>query len=77
MSQATTGPYAAAYARSLEDPAGFWGEAAKAIDWDVEPSVVLDGSDAPFYRWFPDGRSTPATTRSTATSTPGAASGSR
>jgi len=39
----------------VTDPDGFWGEAAKAIDWYREPSVVLDRSGAPFYRWYPDG----------------------
>ena len=28
-----TGGYEAAYARALEDPEGFWGEAAEAVDW--------------------------------------------
>jgi len=38
--------------RALEDPEGFWGEAAQAIDW-IEPwDRVLDDSDPPFYRWF-------------------------
>jgi propionyl-CoA synthetase len=41
--------------RSIEDPAGFWREAAAGIDWTVEPTTVLDVSDAPFYRWFADG----------------------
>jgi len=42
--------------RSLEDPAGFWAEAAAAIDW-VEPwARVLDDSRAPFYRWFSGGQ---------------------
>jgi len=56
MPQPQTGAYAAAHARSLEDPAGFWGEAAAAIDWEVAPTIVLDRSDAPYYRWFTDGR---------------------
>ena len=43
------------YERSLNDPLGFWAEAATAIDWDHAPSIVLDDSNAPFYRWFPDG----------------------
>jgi propionyl-CoA synthetase len=43
----------AEHRRSLEDPNGFWREAASAIDWDVEPgAVVLDESNPPFYRWF-------------------------
>jgi propionyl-CoA synthetase len=44
------------YRRSLDDPDGFWGEAAAAIDW-VEPwQRVLDDSRAPLYRWFTGGR---------------------
>jgi propionyl-CoA synthetase len=44
------------YRRSLDEPEAFWAEAAAAIDW-VEPwERVLDGSRAPFYRWFPGGR---------------------
>ena len=42
--------------RSLEDPEGFWGEAAAAIDWVEPPHRVLDDSRAPFYRWFAGGR---------------------
>jgi propionyl-CoA synthetase len=48
--------YAAAYRRSLEDPAGFWAEAARAISWNHAPRRVLDDDNPPFYRWFPDGR---------------------
>ena len=44
------------YRRSLEDPEGFWAEAAGAIDWDEPWERVLDGSRAPFYRWFSGGR---------------------
>ena len=47
--------YAEIYNRSLEDPSGFWIEAAGAITWNTRPSVGLDDSDAPFYRWYPDG----------------------
>jgi propionyl-CoA synthetase len=43
------------YRRSLSDPVGFWRDAARAIDWDVAPTRVLDDSNPPFYRWFPDG----------------------
>lgn len=48
--------YAAGYRRSLEDPEGFWLDAAGAIDWTVAPSRALDESAAPLYRWFPDGQ---------------------
>ncbi len=47
--------YAQEFTRSLADPEGFWADAAKNIDWDQPPSVVLDRSNPPFYRWFPDG----------------------
>ena len=36
------GNYAEAFGRSLADPEGFWGAAAKGIDWYREPTVVLD-----------------------------------
>ena len=49
------GRYADAFRRSLSDPEGFWGEAAKAIDWYREPGAVLDRSGPPFYRWFTGG----------------------
>src|SRR4051794_23246087 len=49
------GAYARAYRRSMEDPQGFWGEAARAVDWITPPRRVLDDDTPPFYRWFPDG----------------------
>ncbi|GGG62866.1 propionyl-CoA synthetase [Kocuria dechangensis] len=48
--------YAEVYRRSVQDPAGFWLDAARAVDWVREPTVALDESAAPLYRWFPDGR---------------------
>jgi propionyl-CoA synthetase len=47
--------YADVYAHSMEDPNGFWGDAAGAIDWYTEPNVVLDDSNPPFFRWYSDG----------------------
>jgi propionyl-CoA synthetase len=47
--------YAQEFDRSLSDPEGFWGDAAKKIEWYQAPEVVLDASSPPFYRWFPDG----------------------
>jgi len=32
-----------------------WEDAAKDIFWYQAPSVVLDDSNPPFYRWYPDG----------------------
>jgi propionyl-CoA synthetase len=48
-------PYHDAHRRSLEDPEGFWGEAAEDIHWYRKWDRVLDDSAAPFYRWFPGG----------------------
>ncbi|MCM2580095.1 propionyl-CoA synthetase [Streptomyces meridianus] len=48
--------YEEQYRRSLEDPEGFWLEAAEAVDWVQPPVRALDASRAPLYRWFPDGR---------------------
>jgi propionyl-CoA synthetase len=50
------GRYEEVYRRSLDDPDGFWGEAAAAIDWVKPWQRVLDDSRAPFYRWFTGGR---------------------
>ncbi len=43
------------YERSLADPAGFWADASRAVDWVTSPAIVLDDSRPPFYRWFSDG----------------------
>jgi propionyl-CoA synthetase len=48
-------PYEAAHRRSLEDPEGFWAEAAEAIHWHRRWDRVLDDTHAPFYRWFTGG----------------------
>ncbi|MEZ5186514.1 MAG: propionyl-CoA synthetase [Candidatus Nanopelagicales bacterium] len=47
--------YRETYQRSLYDPDGFWADAAQAIEWVQEPTIVCDDSAAPLYRWFPDG----------------------
>ena len=49
------GRYAEAFRQSLDDPEGFWASAVQDIDWYREPTVVLDKSSPPFYRWFADG----------------------
>jgi propionyl-CoA synthetase len=46
--------YAYEYQRSLEDPEGFWADAATGITWIQRPTRILDDESAPFYRWFPD-----------------------
>lgn len=50
------GSYTEMYRRSMDDPEGFWGEAAEDIQWDKRWDKVLDDSDRPFYRWFTGGR---------------------
>ena len=47
-----SGPYEKAYTRSIQDPEGFWGDAAEEIDWIKKWDKVLDDSDKPFYRWY-------------------------
>ncbi|PWR17902.1 acetyl-coenzyme A synthetase N-terminal domain-containing protein, partial [Zavarzinia aquatilis] len=52
--------YAAGYRRSVEDPAGFWAEAGKRLDWisPYSPGAVKDVSFGPgdvHIRWFHDG----------------------
>ena len=49
------GRYAEAFQQSLAEPERFWGAAASGIDWYRQPTVVLDKSNPPFYRWFADG----------------------
>ncbi|CAA9319075.1 MAG: Acetyl-CoA synthetase [uncultured Friedmanniella sp.] len=49
------GAYAEDHRRSLEDPEGFWGEQARAVDWFTRPRTVLDADAPPAGRWFPDG----------------------
>jgi propionyl-CoA synthetase len=47
--------YSGAYQRSLDDPNGFWADAATSINWIHRPKRVLDDDNPPSYRWFPDG----------------------
>ena len=39
----------------MQDPNAFWGAAAELVKWDKKPTVVLDDSNVPLYRWFSDG----------------------
>jgi propionyl-CoA synthetase len=43
------------YARSIEDPEGFWADVAEDIHWYKRWDKVLDDSNPPFYRWFVGG----------------------
>jgi len=49
------GRYDDLYQKSLNDPEGFWGEAAKGITWSKKWDRVLDDSNTPFTRWFSGG----------------------
>ncbi len=50
------GDFNATYRLSLEDPEGFWGEAAEDIHWYKKWDRVLDDSNPPFYKWFSGGQ---------------------
>jgi propionyl-CoA synthetase len=49
------GGYRDLFNASIADPAAFWADAARAVTWTRAPKRVLDDSNPPFYRWFPDG----------------------
>ena len=45
------------YALAEKDHKLFWSQQAKQeIDWHQSFNTIVDGSNAPFYRWFPDGQ---------------------
>ena len=44
------------YEHADRDPLGYWAERARELQWDLPFGEVLDESNAPFYRWFADGR---------------------
>ena len=47
--------YSEFYRHSIDDPASFWAEEAKRIDWHTPFTQVLDDSRPPFARWFVGG----------------------
>jgi len=51
----TTSRYHEVHAQSLNDPEGFWGDAAKAIDWIAPAERVFDPSQGLYGRWFAGG----------------------
>lgn len=49
--------YKALVAEADKDYEGFWGKRAKElIDWQTPFTQVLDESNAPFFKWFADGK---------------------
>ena len=52
---ASTSRYHDVYARWQRDPEGFWGEAAKQIDWIEPPKKIFDKDAGIYGRWFSGG----------------------
>jgi propionyl-CoA synthetase len=46
--------YHEVFQASIDDPEAFWAEAARAVTWTRPPTRILDDSNPPLYRWFPD-----------------------
>src|SRR3954464_8241637 len=44
------------YRRSLDDPEGFWLEAAEALDWSVPATRAFEQLSPLTFTWFPGGR---------------------
>ncbi|HEX5893856.1 MAG TPA: acetate--CoA ligase [Solirubrobacterales bacterium] len=45
------------YEEAEQDLEGFWSrQAEKLLDWAETPTEILDESNAPFYKWFADGK---------------------
>src|SRR3954464_9011391 len=45
------------YEEAATDLEGFWAkQAEELIDWAEKPTEILDESNAPFYKWFTDGK---------------------
>src|ERR1043166_4831475 len=52
MEDRVTSRYHDLYARAQSDPEGFWGEAARAIDWYRPAKRVFDPGAGVYGRWF-------------------------
>ena len=45
------------YEEAAADLEGFWAkQAEELVDWAEKPTQILDESNAPFYKWFTDGK---------------------
>ena len=45
------------YEEAAKDLEGFWAKQAdELVDWAEKPTQILDESNAPFYKWFTDGK---------------------
>jgi propionyl-CoA synthetase len=47
--------YEKLYTQSLDDPEGYWAEAAEDVHWYKRWDKVFDDSRQPFYQWFKGG----------------------
>jgi len=48
--------YKALHQRSIQDPEGFWSEAASELHWFRKWDTVLNDDDKPFFKWFEGGK---------------------
>src|SRR5687768_1640407 len=48
----TASRYHEVYRRSIEDPEGFWADAARAVDWYKPADRVFDSNAGVYGRWF-------------------------
>ncbi len=48
--------YRRMYERSINDPEGFWAEAAEELHWFKRWDRVKDDSEKPFFKWFVGGK---------------------
>ncbi|GAC1433760.1 MAG: propionyl-CoA synthetase [Thermoanaerobaculia bacterium] len=47
--------YKVTYARSIDDPEGFWRDAAEDVHWFQKPQRIFDPHQGVYGRWFVDG----------------------
>ena len=51
------GAYKALCAEAERDYSGYWGRLGREhVSWKEPFTQVLDESNAPFFKWFPDGK---------------------
>src|SRR3990167_41284 len=48
--------YSKLYKKSIHNPASFWESVANELVWFQKWDKALDESEAPFYRWFVNGK---------------------
>ena len=50
--------YDTLYKNSINDSTreAFWANEAKEVHWSQFPKIILDSKNAPFYRWYSDGK---------------------